>query len=255
MTNDSEQRAREEREAVARARNLILDDIRGRKLLKWLFAETADVDPHPIGYVEGPIDSATQRECAETWARLAFSVLKREPQPPLTREERVNLATVYAYEAGLEDGKREQSIVQPSPVNRLPRIHVRWSDDGHNIRKWSWHPFEEGEEVEVIAQPSPAPAMPEEVRDALEMARHTLLGASIGKVVVNYGPTIGAIDKAFAYILAPAAKDADRTDLRSRIVAILGGDPICSGRVCSGTIDAIVEVVSGRLSTPDRSAL
>lgn len=58
---------------ISRAADAILKDIRGRRLLKWLFAETADSDPHPIGYVEGPIDLATQRECAETWARLVLN--------------------------------------------------------------------------------------------------------------------------------------------------------------------------------------
>lgn len=48
-------------EVVAAGREAILENLRDRRLLKWLFAE--DPETHgAIGYVDGPIDAETQNE-------------------------------------------------------------------------------------------------------------------------------------------------------------------------------------------------
>lgn len=55
---------------VGRLADAILADLRGRKLLKYLFA----ADPEhsgAYGYVEEPLDLETQIECVTTWAKLA----------------------------------------------------------------------------------------------------------------------------------------------------------------------------------------
>jgi len=52
----------------------IFADLRGRRLLKWLFTE--EPESHgAIGYVDGPIDRETQDEIAATWAQLASDIL------------------------------------------------------------------------------------------------------------------------------------------------------------------------------------
>lgn len=64
-------------EVVAAGREAILENLRGRRLLKWLFAE--DPENHgAIGYVDGPIDAETQNECAESLARAALSYIGGE---------------------------------------------------------------------------------------------------------------------------------------------------------------------------------
>ena len=64
-------------EVVAAGREAILENLRDRRLLKWLFAE--DPENHgAIGYVDGPIDAETQNECAESLARSALSSIGGE---------------------------------------------------------------------------------------------------------------------------------------------------------------------------------
>lgn len=65
---------------LARARAAVLADLRCRRLLKELFAESADDDPIPVGYVDGPIDNASQDRIAEG---LVLAVLQaiRDPSP------------------------------------------------------------------------------------------------------------------------------------------------------------------------------
>lgn len=59
-------------EVVDAGREAILENLRDRRLLKWLFAE--DPENHgAIGYVDGPIDADTQKECAESLVRAALS--------------------------------------------------------------------------------------------------------------------------------------------------------------------------------------
>lgn len=59
-------------ERVEAGREAILENLRDRRLLKWLFAE--DPDNHgAIGYVDGPIDAETQNECAGSLARAALT--------------------------------------------------------------------------------------------------------------------------------------------------------------------------------------
>jgi hypothetical protein len=66
-------------DAIARAADAILKNLRDRRLLKYLFHEEPDACV-PYGYVEAPIDLETQRECAETLARLALAVLVAGPK-------------------------------------------------------------------------------------------------------------------------------------------------------------------------------
>lgn len=64
-------------EVVAAGREAILENLRDRRLLKWLFAE--DPENHgAIGYVDGPIDAETQNECAESLARATLSSIGGE---------------------------------------------------------------------------------------------------------------------------------------------------------------------------------
>lgn len=59
-------------ERVEAGRKAILENLRDRRLLKWLFAE--DPEHHgAIGYVDGPIDAETQNECAGSLARAALT--------------------------------------------------------------------------------------------------------------------------------------------------------------------------------------
>jgi len=60
-------------ETVNVAADAILANVRGRRLLKALFREDANTNTAPVGWIDGPIDLETQRECATTWARLALA--------------------------------------------------------------------------------------------------------------------------------------------------------------------------------------
>jgi hypothetical protein len=62
-----------QREAAA----AILDDLRDRRLLKWLFAENADENPVAIGHVDGPIANAVQNEMVAKWVELAWSAFEK----------------------------------------------------------------------------------------------------------------------------------------------------------------------------------
>lgn len=56
---------------MAEARELILADLRDRRLLKWLFRADADTNHVPIGYVEDAIDLETQHEMVDRWVAIA----------------------------------------------------------------------------------------------------------------------------------------------------------------------------------------
>ena len=88
---------------VVQARDAILDNLRDRRLLKWLFKEDADVNNGPIGYVDGPIDLDVQNEIAETLARIAIRTdLASRPVESRSAEPASNPCKLPAEPAGEE---------------------------------------------------------------------------------------------------------------------------------------------------------
>lgn len=103
-------------DVLDRAAAAILKDIRGRRLLKWLFAENADTSRIAIGHVDGPIDLTTQRECVDTWSRLAIAALTSPTQTVSADKDAGEVSLRSAWLAG-----RDAALAEAATMARTSR--------------------------------------------------------------------------------------------------------------------------------------
>ena len=78
---------------IEAAQAAILDDLRDRKMLKYLFAENPETRG-AYGYVDAPIDTATQNEIAESLTRAVLRAM-REPSEAMKDKGSVELCRTW----------------------------------------------------------------------------------------------------------------------------------------------------------------
>lgn len=96
-------------EVLREAANAILENLRDRGLLKYLFHEKPE-QAGPYGYIEAPIDLDTQREIATSLARIVLSQASESQSQPEMDEVALRNAFLEGLRSGWNSGRAGETM-------------------------------------------------------------------------------------------------------------------------------------------------